>query len=319
MFGTLVLVFPTQHEGGALVLRHNHTDSQQPEEVTKGLAKSSAQPAAREWVFDSGAELASQTTPSIGYVAFFSDVEHEVRRVVSGHRITLTYNLYFAEDIAADVGANMAASKAKSATTPPPTLTTPSSLSTRAEPIKFHIQTILANNEILPQGGVLGFGLNHVYPVEKQRSIRHIPAMLKGSDLLLWNVLRDLGLEPTVYYVYRHQAEPDFGMGNRSRNFILDHKMRFGQCEVDLEYFASYIHSGGGSILNKDESILWVTTPTGLSTIKESFVAYGNQAMLDFVYADLCLVARVGEPTSRLIYMKAAEVKEKMKKARGRR
>src|SRR6266481_5118479 len=29
------------------------------------------------------------------YAAFFSDVEHEVTSVIAGHRVTLTYNLYF--------------------------------------------------------------------------------------------------------------------------------------------------------------------------------------------------------------------------------
>lgn len=31
---------------------------------------------------------------AINWVAFYSDVEHEVLEVTKGHRITLTYNLY---------------------------------------------------------------------------------------------------------------------------------------------------------------------------------------------------------------------------------
>jgi hypothetical protein len=73
MFGSLVVVFPTPHEGGALFLRHH----------------------GHEWIFDSAKALAAVEQPTIGYVAFFSDVEHEVAPVTSGHRITLTYNLYF--------------------------------------------------------------------------------------------------------------------------------------------------------------------------------------------------------------------------------
>jgi hypothetical protein len=37
----------------------------------------------------------TQTTTSIAYITFFSDVEHEVSEVTSGHRVTITYNLYF--------------------------------------------------------------------------------------------------------------------------------------------------------------------------------------------------------------------------------
>jgi hypothetical protein len=35
---------------------------------------------------------------TIGYAAFFSDVKHGATPVVSGHRVTLTYNLYFDGD-----------------------------------------------------------------------------------------------------------------------------------------------------------------------------------------------------------------------------
>jgi hypothetical protein len=75
MFGSLVIVFPTSHDGGALHLRH----------------------LGHEWIFDSGQALAAEGQTSIGYVAFFSDIEHEVAPVISGHRVTLTYNLYFGD------------------------------------------------------------------------------------------------------------------------------------------------------------------------------------------------------------------------------
>ena len=87
MFGSLVVVFPTLHDGGALLLRHR----------------------GQEWTFDSGKALAAADQPSIGYVAFFSDIEHEVTPVISGHRVTLTYNLYFEDDV--DDYANKAVSK----------------------------------------------------------------------------------------------------------------------------------------------------------------------------------------------------------------
>ena len=75
MFGSLVIVSPTSHEGGAVLLRHR----------------------GREWIFDSSQVLAGAANdqPSVCYVAFFNDVEHEVAPVTSGHRVTLTYNLYF--------------------------------------------------------------------------------------------------------------------------------------------------------------------------------------------------------------------------------
>ncbi|KAJ6579609.1 hypothetical protein DFH09DRAFT_1445941 [Mycena vulgaris] len=73
MFGSLVIVFPTFHVGGALLLRHNN----------------------KEQVFDSARILAPFDASKLAYVAFYGDVEHEVAPVESGHRVTLTYNLYF--------------------------------------------------------------------------------------------------------------------------------------------------------------------------------------------------------------------------------
>ena len=75
-FGSLVVVFSTPHEGGVLLTCHR----------------------GQECAFDSAAALSTAPPSSIGYAAFFSDVEHEVTPVVSGHRVTLTYNLYFDDD-----------------------------------------------------------------------------------------------------------------------------------------------------------------------------------------------------------------------------
>lgn len=66
-FGSLVVGLPLAHEGGQLQVRHS----------------------GREFTFDWGA-----STNAIAWVAFYSDCEHEVLEVTSGHRVTLTYNLY---------------------------------------------------------------------------------------------------------------------------------------------------------------------------------------------------------------------------------
>jgi len=41
-----------------------------------------------------GLELSRVKKPSISYVGFYSDVEHEVTIAESGYRVSLTYNLY---------------------------------------------------------------------------------------------------------------------------------------------------------------------------------------------------------------------------------
>jgi hypothetical protein len=137
MFGSLVLVFPTPHEGGALLLRdYGH-----------------------EWIVDSGQALASAAEGqlSIGYTAFFSDVEHtEVAPVTSGHRISLTYNLYF--EYGGPVFANDAIST--------PRRLTRSQVGNEGT---FHeaFTALLENPEFLADGGALAFGLRHIYPIKE--------------------------------------------------------------------------------------------------------------------------------------------------------
>lgn len=69
MFATMVIVLPSIHSGGALVVRHLD----------------------REAVLDPRPEEPSE----IGFAAFYADCVHEVRPVTAGHRITLVYNLRF--------------------------------------------------------------------------------------------------------------------------------------------------------------------------------------------------------------------------------
>ena len=72
MFGSLVVFFPTHHEGGVVYIRH------------KG----------EEWSFDPAAITAAQESPSIAFIALNSDAEREITVVNSGYCVTITYNLY---------------------------------------------------------------------------------------------------------------------------------------------------------------------------------------------------------------------------------
>src|SRR5258708_24049572 len=69
MFATLVLVLPSPHSGGELVIRH----------------------LGREVVLDLNPEEPSE----IGFAAFYADCVHEVRPVKTGCRLALVYNSRF--------------------------------------------------------------------------------------------------------------------------------------------------------------------------------------------------------------------------------
>ena len=74
MLGSLVVCFSSSFAGGALVTRH----------------------LGQEVIFDWA--LSFQGSNCIQWAAFYCDVEHEILPVTSGHRITMTYNLCYAEE-----------------------------------------------------------------------------------------------------------------------------------------------------------------------------------------------------------------------------
>ena len=76
-FGSLVVFYPTAHEGGSFLMRKQD----------------------HQWSFDSANVLTKHEDPHLGYVALCGDVEHEVTPVTSGYRVTATYNLYFDQSV----------------------------------------------------------------------------------------------------------------------------------------------------------------------------------------------------------------------------
>ena len=71
MFATMVLVLPSTHGGGELVVKH----------------------AGREAALD----LHPEDPSEIGFAGFYADCVHEVRPVTTGFRVTLVYNLRFVD------------------------------------------------------------------------------------------------------------------------------------------------------------------------------------------------------------------------------
>jgi len=67
MFSTLVIVLPSSHSGGELMVRH----------------------AGREVIID----LSTPEVSQLSYAAFYADCEHEVRPISAGNRVCLIYNL----------------------------------------------------------------------------------------------------------------------------------------------------------------------------------------------------------------------------------
>src|SRR5713226_3732613 len=279
MFGSLVIVFPTPHEGGALLLRHR----------------------GHEWSFNSGQELAAEHQPTIGYVAFFSDIEHEVAPVVSGHRITITYNLYFDDD--GPISANDTASDNNRFP--------PLARASNEHIFREAFNSLLANPEFLEDGGTLGFGLRHIYPIKK--SIQHVYSVLKGSDAVVYESVRALGFQPVLYLYYEHEDRC-------CRGALIEKMIDFSMAEHDQESnvgnMIKTVRDEGGIIVDQrdlepiyeddgvmsEETVEWVTPVTTFNRKGSAYATYGNEARLNVAYGDVCLVVRIGGAGDRLAY-----------------
>ncbi|KAH9923774.1 uncharacterized protein BXZ73DRAFT_50901, partial [Epithele typhae] len=285
MFGSLVIVFPTPHEGGTLILREDD----------------------KEWAFDSATLLAGRND-AIAYVAFFSDVEHEVAPVLSGHRVTVTYNLFYAPAV--------------------PSPHEPAGLTARApgcvavDAISAALIALLDDPAFMAQGGTLGFGLRHKYPLPKTWSagdpdpLGSLAGWLKGADYALFRAAETVGLTPRlrllVYTIewsgYRGQTVvlsrmPDLDgwmedepLSSQLEGTIL-RTMKFGKEAMD----------DGSDGEDEDEAhvkgpeiaVHFVTEAFGRTKMRAPHATYGNEASVEYTYASVCLLVTVGEPGMR--------------------
>ncbi|KAL5482432.1 hypothetical protein ACEPAI_9026 [Sanghuangporus weigelae] len=264
MFGSLVIVFPTPHEGGALILRH------------KG----------KEWTFDSAKEI--ENTKNIGYIAFFSDVEHEVTLVKSGFRVTVTYNLYYhADEIKPEIPKRAPA------------------LPMNECAVKSALRALVEDETFCPRGTHLGFGLRHEYPIEVNPAIinilDYIGQNLKGSDALLMQACKDLNLDARLYVLY---AADRYG-GTKYEMLVPrvpddldgDYTIHENEDFVDLLYKLEKnvkLIKKGKHDDDVDFHVTWVTDRTSFDQQIASWMAYGNEYYMDHTYGQFCLIVTVG-------------------------
>ncbi|KAJ7058384.1 hypothetical protein C8F01DRAFT_1027084 [Mycena amicta] len=318
MIGSLVVVLPTEHEGGALTL-------------SQGEGK---------WVFDSASQLkmpqgaanGGKVPPAVAYIAFFSDVTHTVEPVISGYRVTLTYNLFLT---ARTSGSSATAPNTRIA--PPPELACETSL-----------RVLLSDRAWFPNGGFLAFGLAHQYPMprpddsedrydedddfydedmDRDRTTKDKAkplldtALLKGCDARLRNAALRAGLEPRIRFVYKLEDHPrrdlvlldsavdvsghDFENGDMDALFAEQ-----GNLVRDVDE-AGYIKGKGKGegasrmMVDDDEeeeeypgkklfSVHWVTPRKGLNATKSTFMGYlGNEYGDTHFYGDAELFVRI--------------------------
>lgn len=128
---------------------------------------------------------------NLQWAAFYSDCEHEVMPLVPGHRITLTYHLYYQID--------------------QPRRGDALPLPLHSFPLYHDLQAALQTRGFMDSGGILGFYCNHAYPHANKKLGLELPMALKGVDLLVYAVCRSLGLETKARPILdpKHQYDED--------------------------------------------------------------------------------------------------------------
>jgi len=284
MFGSLVIVFPTYHEGGALFLRRR----------------------GREWILDPGQALAGGCLgrPSIGYVAFLNDIEQEVAPVTSGHRVTLIYNLYFDDDGGPVIPVSKKGAVTRHFTPPKPP---------NQDEFREAFEALLENPEFMADGGTIAFGLRHSYPV--QNGFKPVYDVLKGSDTVVYHGVRALGFDPMLYMYYNEFFDSHEGM-------IVHEVTYFDEVVEGSRYTVrESIQANGGILVRQDGGIIryqdddpyceldcppyepmeWATPVTTHNrTDSGSNVGPG----------EACMIVRIGKAGDRLAYPTAAHVRK---------
>jgi hypothetical protein len=252
--------------------------------------------------------------PSIGYVAFFGNVPHGVTQVKSGYCVTLTYELFFYD--LETVRRNDLAAEGRL------------SVGVNERDFREKFEELVESPEFLPDGGTLGFGLRHAYPIKD--NIEHVYGLLKGSDAVVYRGARALGFEPLLYVLYEWKPPNmdcnEGGLLERLIDFPDYDSEDDADDSVDI---MQLIRREGGIVVcqdpdsykteygayNRPETVEWVTPETNFNERESTFPSsMGNEPMQGCVYANLCLVVRIGKAGERLAYPTSAQLRRVCKR-----
>ncbi|KAI0737380.1 hypothetical protein C8Q80DRAFT_1340021 [Daedaleopsis nitida] len=269
----------------------------------------------REWTFDSATVLSeTSAAPTVAFVAFFSDVEHEVAPVRTGHRVTITYNLYF----------DSAESTRRVLAAPPPSgLRILHPIGANSGAVSSALAALLSDATVLPQGGTIGFGLRHQYPMPSSwtggdpNPLHTLRSWLKGADAALFAACEAHGLVPKLRLrkerntakilldrpveVHDYDTEEDDPDEVICRDLggvlMLAHPLVSGTVVEGEPLLPEYWSE---STIDESVDVHMVTEITHYNRFKSTMVVNtGNDAGVGYMYKSVCLTVDVGAPQSR--------------------
>lgn len=209
--------------------------------------------------------------------------------LTSGHGVTLTYNIYHKPTDALQLSrAILRVSEAEAGV---------------EATCKAAFLGLLDDSTILPQGGILGFGLQHEYPFDKSADVATQPILLnqlKGSDALIKRVCDQLSFNPKLVCVYE-DALGDIG------NAVLSHGFIDLSGRQEIEHLACELLAEGEVTIRdplvetsevdtytfkrqERQNVYWVAQPTKNTSLSATYMRCGNEASLSHYYTKVSLV-----------------------------
>ena len=266
-----MVIYPTPYKGGELVLRHE----------------------GHERKINAKVLTASQTSPSLAYVAFHSNVEHEVPKVTTGRRVTVTYNLYLVD--------------------PPWKSGAPTVARAQSVPsFQATLQKLLESPEFLPEGGMLGFGLANHYPFDFKTELQEMESYLKGEDAHVYQICRELRLQPSLRAIY----DDDRISWDREEfdGIMLDEIVQDIRPDYEgggRKSYGSALVEMGGVPVNKGEDvdpeseeysapefITWISPLNKLNELEGTITAYDRDGI--FSYINPCIIVCIAAAYDRV-------------------
>ncbi len=222
MFGTLVVCLPSRFGNGKLVLSH------------RGIVRR----------FDWARTIEAQEKPNqLHWAAFFGDVDHQIERIWSGARVTLTYLLR------------------RGAGSPPSRDAADEDLAPRVQEAW---RALLADESFLPEGGTLAYPSCHLYHQDARFQQEPSPitqqsvTLLKGRDYLTAATALQAGLEVTFNpYMFENCADETWQL---DRFPTRDEKARLGS-QMDSTDLENVLPIRASSENKGDFGITWLEPP----------------------------------------------------------
>ena len=119
---------------------------------------------------------------------------------------------------------------------------------------KITLSDSLVDPTVLPDGGHLGFGLRHEYPVNSTTDLNDLIGCLKGGDAFIYKICSQLSLKASLKVVYREHdewEEPDANeWGDNIYHMMVDQVVELDKELMEDSFVPRFQFQHGGQVMH---------------------------------------------------------------------